>query len=182
MSQAQPLNDQELAELDDFLLSDHCDDDTLGIDELHGFLSALLVLPETPAEAEWLPVVWGEPRFTDAAHQARMHSSLQRMVAEIRDSLHARQDFEPLVVEVEEEGEPVEVWEGWCQGFVLAMEMYPEHWEQLPKHEQALVLPMAQLALLEVDDELEMEEQEYQDWVELIPGAVMGLYAYWHSA
>jgi hypothetical protein len=40
---------------------------------------------------------------------------------------------------------------------------------------------MAQLALLNSDEEPEMDDEEYESWVELLPGAVLGLYSYWHG-
>lgn len=180
MTDYQPLGDDELAQLDSFLLSDACDEETLGIDEAHGLLTALHLIPEEVDEASWLDAIWGEPSFADPAQQAQMSELLRRMRAEILAILDTRSEFEPLVIELDEEGETVEAWEGWCQGFVMGMELFPLHWEALPKDEQALVVPMAQLALLASDDEMEMDDQEYQDWLELIPGAVMGLYAYWH--
>ena len=45
-----------------------------------------------------------------------------------------------------------------------------------------LSAPMAQLALLGSEEEPNMDETEYDSWVELIPGAVMGLYRLWHGA
>jgi hypothetical protein len=36
------------------------------------------------------------------------------------------------------------------------------------------------LALQGAEDEEEMGEEEYAQWVELIPGAVLGLYDIWH--
>ena len=184
MNALSPLNESELTELDDFLLSEACDEETLGIDEVHGFLTGLLVVPEALEESRWLEAIWGEPNFANEDQRQRMIDLLRRLHAEIAASLASRRDFEPLVVEVEEQGEPVEAWEGWCQGFVMAMELQPDHWEALPKSEQSLVLPMAQLAVLGEgeSDELDMDDAEYQDWVELIPGAVMGLYAYWHTS
>ncbi len=63
---------------------------------------------------------------------------------------------------------------------MLGVEEQQELWDELPQNEQNLVAPMAQLALVYSDEEVDMDENEYDDWVELLPGAVMGLYAHWH--
>lgn len=179
---AAPLTDAELSELDDFLLSDACDDDTLSIDETHGYLTALAVGPAAVPESDWLGEVWGEPRFEDAADAERLTGLLRRMHAEIADGLACGAPFEPLIVEEEENGEVFATYEGWCFGFMLGVERDENQWQPLPKEEQALLAPMAQLALLGSDEESEMSDDDYAAWVELIPGAVAGLYRYWHSA
>ena len=175
-----PLNETELAELDEFLLSDACDEDALSIDEAHGYLTALAVTPEPPADDEWQTGIWGQPTFADEGEKQRMTSLLQRLYNDLVSTLEARRDFEPLIIETEEGGEIMEAYEGWCFGFMLGVEQQQELWEELPQNEQNLVAPMAQLALLYSDEETDMDDDEYDDWVELLPGAVMGLYAYWH--
>ena len=174
------LNENELAELDEFLLSDACDEDALSIDEAHGFLTALALTPQTPTEEEWMGGVWGQPDFADEEERQRMSSLLQRLFDDVVTTLAARRDFEPLVIETEEDGEVLEAYEGWCFGFMLGVEERQELWDELPKNEQNLVAPMAQLALLYNDEDTDMDDEEYDGWVELLPGAVMGLYAYWH--
>lgn len=175
-----PLNEAELGELDEFLLSDACDEDALSIDEAHGYLTALVVTPDLPADDQWQTAIWGQPTFADEQQRLRMSSLLQRLYKEVVTTLQARLDFEPLVIETEEEGDILEAYEGWCFGFMLGVEQQQALWDELPHNEQSLVAPMAQLALLYSDEETDMDDDEYDDWVELMPGAVMGLYAYWH--
>ncbi len=175
------LNDEELAELDAFLLSDACDDEVLSVDEVHGFFTALQVGPQSMAEEEWLPLVWGEPQFTDDAQRQRLLGMLQRLYRDIDTVLKAGLDYEPLAVEVEENGVDVVAFEGWCFGFMLGVETCQSEWDKLPKDEENLLAPMAQLALLNSDEEPEMDDEEYESWVELLPGAVLGLYSYWHG-
>lgn len=175
-----PLNETELAELDEFLLSDASHEDALSIDEAHGYLTALLVTPNPPADEQWLATIWDRPDFADDSQKEHMTALLQRLYNEVAATLQARRDFEPLVIETEEEGETLEAYEGWCFGFMHGVEEQQALWDELPQNEQNLVAPMAQLALLYSDEESEMDDDEYDDWVELLPGAVMGLYAYWH--
>ena len=178
------LSEEELVELDDFLLSEACDDDALSVDEAHGFLTALIVGPKAVARDEWLVAVWGQPHFADEEQAKQMTDKLVRLYDNIEATLREGYPFEPLVVEEEEEGEIFEAYEGWCFGFMLGVEEQEEQWSPLPKDAQALLAPMGQLALLTSDEEEEepdMDEAEYEDWVELLPGAVTGLYAFWHG-
>lgn len=173
------ISEEELGELDSFLLSDACDE-ALAVDEAHGYLTALIVGPSQIESEEWMTAVWGQPRFADDAQREQMTGLLHRMYDDIAATLQAGLDFEPLAIEVEEEGELLEAYEGWCFGFMLGVGHDEEAWAELPKDEQPLMAPISQLALLHGDDEIEMDDEEYTSWVELLPGAVLGLYSYFH--
>lgn len=172
------LSDDELTELDIFLNSAACEEDTLGIDETHGYLTALLLSSEsgqlTPG---WQEVIWGEPRFADDKERERMTALLERVPGDILAALTRREPFEPLIVESEEDGVVYESYEGWCFGFMLGLEQQWDGWQNQPDEVQELIIPIAQLALLWDEDAEEMSEEEYDQWVELIPGAVTGLFA-----
>lgn len=53
----QPLADAEIDTLDAFLMSDSTSDEVLSIDELHGFLTAIVCCPVPVMPSEWLPGV-----------------------------------------------------------------------------------------------------------------------------
>jgi uncharacterized protein len=61
-----PLNGSiDLDALDDYLMSDHAPDDSMGLSDLDGFLTGVVVGPELITPSEWLRVIWGgrEPEF-----------------------------------------------------------------------------------------------------------------------
>jgi yecA family protein len=176
-----PLTEDEYADLDDFLCAGDEGEERLSVDEAHGFMTAVIVghAPLTPEL--WLESVWGKPVFADEAEREHLTGLLLRMYREISTTLGAGRSFEPLAVEFEEDGATLVAHEGWCFGFMLAVSGDEERWSQLPKHEQALLGPIARLALLHVEDEPEIDEEEYEMLVELLPGAVAGLHAYWAS-
>jgi uncharacterized protein len=165
------LSDTDLAELDEFLL-EH--DECLSIDEAHGYLTALIVSCTDSDEASILEAVFG-----DVEAPANIRHLLLHMYQEIATELEAAEPFEPMVIEEEEGSETFEVYEGWCFGFMLAVSDFEELWRELPKDSQSLLEPIATLALLR-EEELDMDDEEYTGWVELLPGSVNGLYDYWH--
>ena len=170
------MTDEEINELDDFLLSGACDEESLSVEEAHGYLTALILTPSQLDRREWMSVIWGEPRFYDENQRRRLEGLLNAMYDEIVATLERHEPFEPMVVEMEEQGQLVESYEGWCYGFMLGVEQEQRQWQELPKSAQGLLAPMAQLALLTDNDEEGMSEEEYGQWVELIPGAVLALY------
>jgi hypothetical protein len=64
---------------------------------------------------------------------------------------------------------------------MLAVTGDEERWNNLPENEQSLLAPIAKLALLYADENVDMEDDEYEMLTELLPGSVVGLYRYWHQ-
>lgn len=67
-----PLSDEEMDELDSFLLSDATSDETMMLDCLDGFLTSIVTGPVMLKPSEWLPRVWG-PTTRDDQHSRRWH-------------------------------------------------------------------------------------------------------------
>jgi len=171
----EPLSDDELAELDTFLLEGDASD-RLQIDEAHGYLSSLIIGGGGDVDTDtWLTDIWGELECTDE-RRARVTELFLRLHYETELGLREERPFEPLVIEEEEGGELYEVYDGWCFGFMLGVANYQEKWESVEKESQDLLAPIATLALLHSDEEHELSEEEYTACVELLPGSVFELY------
>ena len=55
-----PLSDEELEELDQFLLYGVDNDEAMTLDTLDGYLHAIAIGPQTIMPSQWLPKIWGE--------------------------------------------------------------------------------------------------------------------------
>lgn len=56
---ASPLSEEELDELDAFLMEDRGDDDGMMLDAMDGYLHAVAIGPTTLTPSQWLPGIWG---------------------------------------------------------------------------------------------------------------------------
>lgn len=169
------LTDEELGELDQFLYQDDEATDMLSLDEAHGFTTAILIGAPHIDGAEWLTLIWGEPQFSDLAQAERLTDMLTKMRTEIQQSLDSGEPFEPLSVEEEVDGESYENFEGWCFGFMLGLSHLESSWHMGEK-ERELIAPIATLAMLYTEEQEELDEEEYEQCLELLPGAVSSLY------
>ena len=157
----QPLSEKEFDELDKFLLSERSSDDAMTMDTLHGYLTAVLIGPETIMPSEWLPKVWGEdastePKWKNKQEAERITGLLMRFMNEIAITFEvAPKEFEPLFCEHEHEGETLIDAEAWCWGFWEGMELRSGSWD--PIWESDLAALMRPLYLLGAD---EIEEKE----------------------
>ena len=155
----QPLSDKEFDELDAFLLSDRTSDDAMTMDTLHGFLTAILIGPETIMPSEWLPKVWGddasaEPQWKNPKETERITGLIMRFMNEIAITFEvAPKEFEPLFCEAEHEGETLIDAEAWCWGFWEGMELRPGSWEAIWSSDLApLMRPIYLLGADEIDE------------------------------
>jgi uncharacterized protein len=157
----QPLSEKEFDELDKFLLSERSSDDAMTMDTLHGYLTAVLIGPETIMPSEWLTKVWGEdasaePTWKNKQEAERITGLIMRFMNEIAITFEvAPKEFEPLFCEHEHEGETLIDAEAWCWGFWEGMELRSGSWD--PIWESDLAPLMRPLYLLGAD---EIEEKE----------------------
>jgi len=172
------MTDDEYSRLDEILMQNI--DECLSIDEAHGFLSGIAVSQIELSNDECVEGICGDSKFDEKSRQ-EVSVLVLNMYSDIKSMLHGSEPFDILFIETEEQGEIVEVFEGWCQGFMLAISQEQQLWDSLENTEQSILSPIAKLALLISDESLEMEDDEYDMLVELLPGAVMGLNSYFKN-
>lgn len=158
---AEPLlTEKEFDELDRFLMSDRCSDETMPMDALHGYLTAIAIGPERVPVDEWLPRVWGPeagdaPDFRDDAQALRIRQLLERSLQEIVVTFEvAPRDFEPLFSVHQWKGKEVLDAEAWCWGFLEGVSLRDAAWQRLRESEQAPLLnAITLLGAEEIDEE-----------------------------
>ena len=133
-----PLSEEELDELDEFLMSDATPEDCMDISMLDGFLTALAIGPNTIMPSQWLPVVWGgDMAWESPAQMERITALIFRYSNELLFFLQDDpEEFEPLLYESQVEGKTVQVLDEWCSGFVQGMTLDEDTWQPLLDSEE----------------------------------------------
>jgi hypothetical protein len=94
-----PTGPIDLDALDDYLSSDHAPDDSMGLSDLDGFWTGIVVGPELILPTEWLPVVWGgnEPEFETEAEMRTVLGTIMDRYNEIVTCFDSNpDDFDPI--------------------------------------------------------------------------------------
>ena len=102
----------DLEALDEYLLADHSPDDCMGLSDLDGFLTGIVVGPELILPSEGLPVIWGgeEPEFENEDEMRTVLGTIMGRYTEIVSCFNDDpEQFEPIF------------WEG-PEGNVIASE------------------------------------------------------------
>lgn len=119
-----------LDELDQLLLDQ--DDECMLLTQLDGFLTGILVSPDTIMPGTWLKHIWagedgeGEPDFEDIAGFQRFVDLIMLHYNEILASLNRPGEFEPVLETDTRNGDVL--CEMWIDGFARAMDLAPEGW------------------------------------------------------
>jgi uncharacterized protein len=134
-----PLSDEELDELDEFLLSDATSDETMVLEILDGYLTAIVVGPVTVMPSLWLPRVWGPteedaPEFETMDQAQRIMGLILRHMNGIIGSLeHDAGAHEPLIGTRLDPVSQRECADGemWAYGFMEGVALCPQDWAPL---------------------------------------------------
>jgi uncharacterized protein len=184
-----PPSPVDLTALDAFLLSDDAPDDSMGLSDLDGFLTAIVIGPDLVAPSEWLPVIWGgeEPAFADINQAESVLGAIMGRYSQIGAGLEADPiRFDPVFLG-RREGRAIVA--DWAAGFLDAMKLRSLAWEPLFRHRRAhvLVLPLVALGADDPDDLPfgmgPFAPREVRVWeagaVEMIPVCVRGIHSFW---
>ena len=173
----------DLDALDDYLMSDHAPDDSMGLSDLDGFLTGIVVGPELILPSEWLPVIWGgeEPVFQTEDEMRTVLGTIMGRYNEIVACLDTDpDDFDPIFLEGPE-GEVIA--SDWAGGFLDAVALRPMAWKPLIENDGAGIL-MAPLFLLngdmEIDDAADENELMAQA-SDMIPTCIAGIHEFWRN-
>jgi uncharacterized protein len=151
---------------------------------LEGFLTAIVICPNTISPMVWLPKVWGrgKPEFKDLEDLNRfvglvmgLHNELAGCFAQDPAS------FEPSFYESPLNDKTVIIVDEWCDGFVKGMRMDSEAWKPLKRERPELLMPMELFGTRAGWRKLEAggEAAMHATWSVRIAPAVRAIHAYW---
>src|SRR5450756_1110510 len=132
------LTNQEIEELDAFLLSDDGRENAMDVSGVDGFLCAVLSGPNVIMPSEWMRWVWdmeeGEqaPGLASEKQAQRILGLLMRYANDIAVTLtQGPQDYEPLFFERDVKGRIVSIVDEWCCGYVKGLALDSLGWQPL---------------------------------------------------
>jgi uncharacterized protein len=188
MSPKEPIN---LDALDAFLMSDRAPEDSMGLSDLDGFLTGVVVGPELIMPSEWTRVIWGGegPDFESMEEALAINGAMTGRYNEILRCLDSKPESLDPVFWEGPEGKVIVT--DWAAGFLDAVKLRSRAWEPLLRHKEASVLIAPLLALGADDPEhppfggpvLPRDEIErlHAHGPDIVRGCVIGIHAFWRQ-
>ena len=150
---AEPITDAEIDELYAFLASDACGRETMPIDALHGFLTALDIGPDSVMPGKWWPQIWGpnaddEPNWKNDDQYIRVLQLVIGLSNDIVEMMESNPDeFEPLLFDIKHHGVTYVAAEQWAAGFLRGTKFCEKDYAALSALPDGKALePIAKLA------------------------------------
>ncbi len=146
-----PLTDAEIAHLEFLLGTPAFAGQSMGLDEIQGFLCAVVSGPARVTSSQWLPAVLGNPAYENAAQEQEVKELILRFHDEITADLKAGESL-GLVLDL---AEPVGDGEdggydytAWCQAYLDGVESSTLPWVEAGDEEEIndLLFPISLLA------------------------------------
>ena len=129
----EPLTDEEILYLDNFLLERLPDDDNIEdqqdvgifcVSGLDGFLTAIVSGPESIMPSTWLPAIWGDFEYVWESPK-EMETVFSLMVRHMNDIvsflMESPEEFEPLFLERSLEEGTAMIVDEWCEGYLRGL-------------------------------------------------------------
>jgi len=185
-----PLTEEELQELDEFLLYEVKSDESMTSDILDGYLHAIVIGPASLMPKQWMPGIWGEvdnlmPPVKSIEQLNRILSLVMRHFNSIITSVEQEpREIYPIWCSCEYRGKEYDDAEGWAYGFTQGMKLCWNDWKPLldSAQGQAWYRP---IGLLGEDDYSADQDQLTKTPIMRsklalqIPQAVVAMYEHW---
>jgi uncharacterized protein len=186
-----PLTETELNELEQFLLSGATSDETMQIEALDGYLTAIAIGPTTLSFDQWFSRIWGPnkedmPEFASQDEAQHIIDLIIRHFNSIITVLeHDPDSLEPIFDSfISPDGEECLDGEMWAYGFIDGVNLCQQDWQPLiedPAGKDAF-LPLFLLGSDEISPEQEkLVETRMQTAAlsEYIPESIAFIYRFW---
>jgi uncharacterized protein len=130
----------DLDRLAAFLRSAKAPDNSMGVSDLDGFLTGLIVGPEPIMPSDWLPVIWGheEPKFANMDEAQAIIGMIMGRYNEIVHHLAADPPVLQPVFMQAPDGQVIIA--DWAAGFLDAAKLRPKAWAPLVRDKDTGVL------------------------------------------
>ena len=152
--------------------------------ELEGFLTAIVIGPNTLSPLAWFPKVWGskQPKFRDVDELNRFAGLVMGYYNDLVAWFEREPDgFKPTFYERKIDGRRVYIVDEWCSEFMKGLRLDSASWKPLKKQHPELLKPIELFGTYAGFRELEAgdADQMHKQWSPKITPAVRAIHAFW---
>jgi uncharacterized protein len=152
--------------------------------ELEGFLTAIVIGPNTLNPMIWLPKVWGgkAPTFKDLPEMNRFIGLVMGFYNDLVGWFECEpEQFQPTFYEHRVEGKRILIVDEWCTGFLKGVRLDTAGWKPLKKERPELLMPLELFGSRAGWRELEIggAAAMHKKWSPKVARSVRAIHQYW---
>ena len=179
----QVFSEQQMTQLEDFLLAHMEDEGCMPLDVAHGYLTAVLSGPHMIMPNTWLPNVLGDVDFASEEEAGQVMGLLMSLYNSTLMELESG-EYEPMILSMEENyDEPLPLPYGWCEGYIMGWNAHGEDTiDAMAQDEEAALNlgPVAAFMMYEEDQLLAPpNEAEHCQAADLLAESAVDLFRWW---
>lgn len=126
-----PLTDAEISHLEFLLATPAFAGQSMGLDEIQGFVCAAISGPARVLPEQWLPAALGNPEYESAAQEQEVKDLLLRFHDEIAADLKSGESLGLVLNLAEPAGAESDYdYAAWCQAYLDGVEFSPVPWNK----------------------------------------------------
>jgi len=179
----QAFSEQQMTQLEDFLLAHMEDEGCMPLDVAHGYLTAVLSGPHMIMPNTWLPNILGDVDFASEEEAGQIMGLLMSLYNSTLMELESG-EYEPMILSMEENyDEPLPLPYGWCEGYIMGWNAHGEDTlDAMAQDEEAALNlgPVAAFMMYEEDQLLAPpNEAEHRQAADLLAESAVDLFRWW---
>lgn len=179
----QVLTEEQLNQLEDFLLAHMEDDNCMPLDVAHGYLAAVVSGPHMIMPHTWLPNVFGNVDFSSEPEAAQVMGWLMALYNSSLAELDSG-NYEPIIMSIEKNhDEPLPLPYGWCEGYIMGWNSHGEDTIEAMAQDDKAALSLGQVVafLMYKEDQIlaPPNEAEHRLAVEQLGDSAVKLFRWW---
>lgn len=154
-----PLSENQIKLLTDFLESDSVSNGCLDYNAVHGLLTGVAAGPESLNEKDWMSFLFdSKPQYQSAEQQEEIEAIINQLASFIQRNLYLNDDIAlPIPLSAAKSGHTNSLTD-WCYGFLEAVNLDEDSWfsdNSISDSIAELILPMGILSNQMLEPEIE---------------------------
>lgn len=161
------------------LLNPHIDGDTMRVDEVQGFMCAVLSGPDDIQLEDWMPEILGDEDLFSAEQKAQ----ILELIRQLSDAWAAQLDARELtlLLEDDEDGEPD--YQTWANAYLFALDVVNTDWFEAANDEEFedAFYPMMVVAGIYDEEGIDISPKERQESAAQLAATAEQFFHYWKA-
>lgn len=161
------------------LLHPHIDGDTMRVDEVQGFMCAVLSGPDDIQLEDWMPEILGDEDLFSAEQKAQ----ILELIRQLSDAWAAQLDARELtlLLEDDEDGEPD--YQTWANAYLFALDVVNTDWFEAANDEEFedAFYPMMVVAGIYDEEGIDISPKERQESAAQLAATAEQFFHYWKA-